>query len=453
MTSAARLPGLQRFGYGVGDIGFNLYFTTASLFLLYYYTDVLGLAPATAGWIFASAMIWDAVAYPLMGYFASRTRSRWGRYRPWLLFGAVPLAASWVLVFWPTGLEGSALVLFTLAAHMLFRTVYTVVSMPYLSLSAAMTSDSTERGILASIRMISATFAGLCIAFFTLKLATLLGGGNDMRGFFLTAIIYSGIAAALHIGVFAATIEDPALRAAPLPDAAGLWRMIRENRPFWIVAGWLMAGSTASTLFGKTLPYLFKYDLDRPDLIGPALAAITASAMVSIPLWTLAMRRTSKRAVCLAGSVAGIIGYAGFAAAGSNLPALFASLVVLGLGSGAGYLTFWAMVPDTVEYGEWRSGVRAEGIVFGLISFIQKAALGVAVGVLGELLGLLGYVANQPQTADTLSAMRYLMVAGPAALGVVGAIIIGRYPIDRQHHAELVKAIESRRPDTAAADI
>jgi GPH family glycoside/pentoside/hexuronide:cation symporter len=243
------------------------------------------------------------------------------------------------------------------------------------------------------------------------------------------------------------------LRAAPLPDAAGLWRMIRENRPFWIIAGWLMAGSTASTLFGKTLPYLFKYDLDRPDLIGPALAAITASAMVSIPLWTLAMRRTSKRAVCLAGSVAGIIGYAGFAAAGSNLPALFASLVVLGLGSGAGYLTFWAMVPDTVEYGEWRSGVRAEGIVFGLISFIQKAALGVAVGVLGELLGLVGYVANQPQTADTLSAMRYLMVAGPAALGVVGAIIIGRYPIDRQHHAELVKAIESRRPDTAAADI
>ena len=121
---------------------------------------------------------------------------------------------------------------------------------------------------------------------------------------------------------------------------------------------------------------------------------------------------------------------------------MFAALVVLGLGGGAGYLTFWAMVPDTVEYGEWRSGVRAEGVVFGLISFIQKAALGVAVGVLGELLGLVGYVANQPQAAETLSAMRWLMTA---ALGVVGVIFMARYPIDRQRHAELVNAIESTR--------
>jgi glycoside/pentoside/hexuronide:cation symporter, GPH family len=450
MTARVPLSRVRRIGYGIGDIGFNLYFTTAALYLLYYYTDVLGLAPATAGWIFAAAMIWDAVADPVMGYLASRTRSRWGRYRPYLLFGAVPLAASWVLIFWPTGLTGGALVIFTLAAHMLFRTVYTIVSMPYLSLSAAMTSDSTERGILASIRMLSATAAGLCIAFFTLKLAAVLGGDDALRGFYYTAILYGCLAAALHFGVFAATAEDPAASEAPLPDAAGLWRMIRGNRPFWIVAGWLMVGSTASTLFGKTLPYLFKYGLHRADLIGPALAAITATAMLSIPFWTVVMRRTSKRTVCLAGSIIGVIGYAGFAAAGDALPMLFAALAVLGFGGGAGFLTFWAMVPDTVEYGEWQSGVRAEGIVFGLISFIQKAALGVAVGVLGELLGLVGYVANQPQTADTLAAMRWLMTTGPAALGIIGALIIARYPLDRRRHADLVDAIATRR---AAASV
>ncbi len=99
MSATARLPHFRRIGYGVGDIGFNLYFTTATLYLLYYYTDMLELSAATAGWIFVSALIWDAVADPVMGYLASRTRSQWGRYRPYLLFGAVPLAASWVLIF------------------------------------------------------------------------------------------------------------------------------------------------------------------------------------------------------------------------------------------------------------------------------------------------------------------------------------------------------------------
>jgi GPH family glycoside/pentoside/hexuronide:cation symporter len=127
---------------------------------LLYYTDVLGLAPATAGWIFAAALAWDAVTDPVMGYIASRTRTRWGRYRPYLLFGAVPLAASWALIFLPTGFTGTALTLFALAAHMLFRTCYTVVSMPYVSLSAVMTSDSHERGVLAGFRMVAATGGG-----------------------------------------------------------------------------------------------------------------------------------------------------------------------------------------------------------------------------------------------------------------------------------------------------
>ena len=447
--TAVPLPRYRRIGYGVGDIGFNLYFTTASLYLLYYYTDVLGLPAATAGWIFAGALIWDAVSDPFMGYLASRTRSRWGRYRPYLLFGAVPLAASWVLMFWPTGLAGSALVLFALAAHVLFRTLYTVVSMPYLSLSAAMTHDSTERGALASIRMLSATSAGLFIAFFTLNFATWFGGGDEMQGFLLTALLYSSLAAIIHLGVFAVTAEDPDAADAPLPDAAGLWRMIRGNRPFWLVAAWLMAGSTASTLFGKTLPYLFKYDFARADLIGPALATITACAMVSIPGWTIAMRRTSKRSVCLAGAVIGVIGYLGFFFAGDSLVALFAALVILGVGAGASYLTFWAMIPDTVEYGEYQSGVRAEGMIFGLISFIQKAALGVSVGVLGELLGAVGYAANQQQAPETLEAMRLLMVAGPVALGLLGALAIARYPLDSRRHAELCSAIAARKQTIA----
>ena len=205
---SARLSWPMRLGYGVGDMGFNLFFTTASLFLLLYYTDVAGLPPATAGWIMAAALVWDAVTDPAMGYLASRTRSRWGRYRPWILFGTVPLAASWALIFLPTGFTGFALTLWALAAQVLFRTFYTIVSLPYVSLSAAMTTDSRERGLLAAIRMLSATAAGLGIALATLPLVDRLGGGDEALGFFRVAILYSVLAGGLLLMVFATARED-----------------------------------------------------------------------------------------------------------------------------------------------------------------------------------------------------------------------------------------------------
>ena len=226
----ARLPLAQRLGYGIGDFGFNLFFTTASLYLLFYYTDVLGLSPATAGWVFAVALIWDALFDPVMGFIANRTRTRWGRYRPYLLFGGVPLAISWALMFLPVPFTGGALVMFAVATHILFRTLYGVVGMPYLALSATMTRDSHERGILASIRMVAATSCGLFAAFFTLKLVALLGGGSI--GFFWTAAIYGALASLVFLVVFLTSVETVADRAEPSPTFGEMLRSLRGNRAF-----------------------------------------------------------------------------------------------------------------------------------------------------------------------------------------------------------------------------
>ncbi len=441
-----RLPLRTRLGYGLGDLGFNLYFTTASLYLLLYYTDVLGLPPATGGWIFAAALIWDAITDPVMGYVASRTRSRWGRYRPYLLFGAVPLAASWALMFLPTGFEGTALTLFALAAHMLFRTLYTVVSMPYLSLSAAITSDSHERGVLAGFRMVGATAGGLLIAFFTLRLVDWLGSGDAMRGFLYVALLFGVIGTLLHWNAFAATQERATADAQIAPSAREMMRMLRLNRAFWLVGGTMLMASMAGTFFGKALPYFFKYDVGREDLIGTALAMVTGFAMLSIPLWTHFMRRTSKRTVSLCGSLLGVVAYTAFALVpSSEVAVLLAVLAVAGVAGGAGYLTFWAMMPDTVEFGEWRSGIRAEGMVFGFVSFIQKAALGLGVGLLGEVLSAIGYIANQPQEASTLQNLRLIMFAAPLTFALAAATFIWFYPLDRKRHDRIVRALAWRK--------
>lgn len=433
----------RRLGYGIGDFGFNLFFTTASLYLLFYYTDVLGLSPATAGWVFAAALVWDALFDPVMGYVANRTRTRWGRYRPYLLFGGLPLAASWTLIFLPVDLEGSALVLFAASAHIVFRTLYAVVSMPYLALSATMTGDSHERGILASIRMVAATMCGLFAAFSTLKLVELFGGGSN--GFFWTAVVYGIIAAAIFVMVFASTAEVAAAPDEEAPSPGDMIAMLRRNSAFWIVCAAMLAGAFGGTLFSKTLPYYFKYAVERPDLIGLALTALTAAVAISMPVWTAVMKRSSKRTMWLSGAVVGLCGYALLWFTPRDATAMLLPIAVIGFGAGASYLGFWSMMPDTVEYGEWRSGIRSEGAVFGFVSLIQKGALGLAAAFLGELLSAIGYRANVRQSTETLEMMRFIMIGGAGGLAVTAAIAISFYPINRKTHARLQKGIMIRK--------
>lgn len=446
MAGAPQLGWSARIGYGIGDFAFNLFFTTASLFLLFYYTDVLGLTPAVAGWVFAGALIWDAVFDPWIGYLASRTRSRWGRYRPYVLFGALPLAGSWALMFLPTGFTGTALVVFAVATHVLFRTFYAVVGMPFLALSAVLTRDSGERGILAGIRMVAGASAGLFGAIATLKLVSALGGGQT--GFFWTAIVYGGLATTILIYVFTATREVAVTMDEPRPAAREMVRMLASNRAFWLVSAAMLLGAVGQTFFQKTLPYFFKYQLGREDLISPALGILAGSVMLSIPLWTWLIKRTSKRTMWLTGAGVGLLGSGLLWELPSAPSTVLPVLVLVGFGAGASYLGFWSMIPDTVEYGQWRSGFRAEGAVFGLVSLIQKASLGLAAAALGEALSWIGYRANLVQTPATLASMRFLMIVLPAVFAAGAAAVIAFYPLDQRTHRRIVRVL-GRRPRQA----
>lgn len=445
-AAPAPLPIAQKIGYGIGDFGFNLFFTTASLYLLFYYTDVLGLSPATAGWVFAVALVWDALFDPVMGYLANRTRTRWGRYRPYLLFGGLPLAASWALMFLPVGFSGGALILFAASTHIVFRTMYAVVGMPFLALSATMTHDANERGTLASIRMIAATCCGLFSAFFTLKLVAVLGAGST--GFFWTAVLYGTIATLIFLIVFATAKEAPEIAGEIPHSPLDMIVMLRSNRPFWIVCAAMLIGIFGGTLLSKMLPYFVKYALGKEALTGLSLTALTAAVAVSMPIWTVVMRRTSKRTMWVSGALLGLIGYGllWLGTGGGALGFFFGGLAIIGFGTGATYLGFWSMMPDTVEYGEWRTGIRSEGAVFGFVSLIQKAGFGIAAALLGELLGAIGYRANAAQTAETLAAMRLIMIPGAAVLGLIAVSIIAFYPIDAAYHRRLRREIAEREP-------
>jgi GPH family glycoside/pentoside/hexuronide:cation symporter len=443
MTAGEQLGWGRKAGYAVGDFALNLFYAFCTLFLLYYYTDVLGLSPTVAGTIIMVALLFEGVIDPLMGIVANRTRSRFGRYRPYILFGAVPLGLSFVVMFVPTGLSGGALIAYAAAAHLLFRTMYTVVGIPYASLSAEITKNSQQRSQIAGLRMLFAMACAMLLSTATLPLSHRFGGGQT--GFFLLSLIYAGAAVPIFLTCFAKTSEAAAAQAAR-PTMRQIMSMFRANRPLQILLTATVLALIGTTMWSKTLIYYLKYDVGSEALVTPALAVVTGFSALSIPFWTTISGRTSKRDAWLAGASISILNSLIFyVAAPREGPALWIILAISGFANGAIALSFWSMVPDTVEYGEWKTGVRAEGAIYGLVSLIQKLGLGFGIGLLGILLDIAGYRPNMVQHHDTLASMRILLMLVPATLTAIVIMLIWHYPLDHVAHARIGKLIALRR--------
>jgi glycoside/pentoside/hexuronide:cation symporter, GPH family len=458
MTAATEAPpgtepiGLGRIaGYGAGDFAFNLFFTFCSLFLLYFYTDVLGLSATTAGLIIMAALIWEGVTDPVMGIIANRTRTRFGRYRPYLLYGAVPLALAYVAMFVPTGLTGQALVLYALLTHLLFRTLYTVVNIPYIALSAQMTRDSLVRGQLAGARMLFAIGCGLTMAAISLPLVKQFGGGNE--GFFILTSIYAAAAVVILILCFGVTREVDAGEAQDHPTLGDMFAAMRTNTPFQLLLGATILGAIGSTMSGKVLLYYMKYYAGSESAMTTGLTvSLLAAALAMVP-WIYVTKRTSKRIVWLSGTaISASSALAIFLIAPKVGATLWALLALGGIGNAAFVLTFWSMLPDTVEYGEWKTGTRAEGAIFGFIIFAQKIALGIGTGLIGILLDSIGYVPNVAQAPATLDGILVLMTIVPLSLNLLAGSIIWFYPLDQQTHKRIVSEISGAKSRVALLD-
>lgn len=430
--------------YGAGDFAFNLSFAFSSLFLLYFYTDVLGISAGTAGLIMMAALIWDGVADPIIGAIANRTRTRWGRYRPYLLFGAVPLALSVVVMFLPVKFSGAALAAYALASQILYRTVFASVNIPYIALSARLTSDTDARGRLAGARMLFAIVCGLALAALTLPLVKAFGGGRT--GFLAVSILYSTLATFVLIFCFFRTEEKIAEDPHDNPDLRGLIAALWLNKPFQLLLLATILGATAYTMSGKALVYYLKYWGGAESMVTLGLITTLGVSALSLPLWMVLSRRLGKRMTWLWGVGINVAAYLGFyLLSPRDGPLLWLLLAATGVGNAAFVLTFWSMLPDTVEYGEWKTGVRTEGAIFGLISFAQKVALGVGTGMIGVMLGQFGYVANAVQSPRTLHGIVALYTMGPGLLFAASAVAIWLYPIDAVTHRRLVRAIDWRR--------
>ncbi len=435
-------------GYATGIYGVFLVWMMVAFYLLYFYTDVMGLSPAQAGFVFFIASMWDGVTDPVMGWLIEKTRSRWGKYRPYLLLAAVPFAASFVAVYYVPDLTGQSLFVWALVLHVVFRTLYTAIYIPYTGLIARLSTDADERASIAGVKGIFISMASLTVSFLGLPAVTYLGGEDEALGFLRTALIGATFAIVALWVCFLSTREKSS-NDEPRQVQPGIREMLQvlaSNKAFVLIFIGVLLFTGCYTILNKSIVYVFKYDLGDRDAARWALSAIAVSGVLSPAIWVPITHRTSKRFVWIVGSLlASAALIAIYLLRVRDIVPLVAIFFVAGCGINAFLITFYAMVADAIDYGEWRHGKRVEAPMFGLVSLANKTSLAIGTWAFALMLEGIGFVANVEQSEDTLAGMRRIMALAPVVGFIASAAVIWFFPFSTREHRQMVREIRERR--------
>jgi Na+/melibiose symporter-like transporter len=418
--------------FAFGDFAFNLYWQSVMLFLLFYYTDALDLPIAVAATTYMIASVWDGIANFVAGLLVDRWHATL-RYGAILVAGAVPLGACFILMYMPPLTTSVGAVAVILGAHLIFRTAYAAVNVPYLAMTARVSADGGDRAFVAGMRMLFGTAAAVVVALSTVPVGRWLTGSTASQSYFATAILFAVIGT-LILMLVGATYRDGTVIERPLPQSIGavLASLVR-NRAFVTLAAAMMAMIVAITVINKSVLYYFKYLLNDPEAGQLALASMGVVSGVAIPLWMMLGRVVGLRVLWFITAGLGIVALLVFAAVNvheSGLMQIFLitmQVMIVGLN-----FVFWAMLPNTIEYGEQATGVHVEGAVFGVAALLQRIAIGIATAILGWSFASAGYVANVQQSADTLTGMRATIVVVPVFFLALSCLAMLSNPLGRQ---------------------
>ena len=445
----------EKLGYGLGDTASNFFFQVFNIFLLYYYTDIFGLSAAAVGTMFLVTKIVDAASDPIMGLIADRTNTRWGEFRPYLLWAAIPYGLLGYAMFANPDLSESGKLAYAYVTYTLMMLAYTVINVPYSALMGVISPSSTERTKVASYRFICAFGAAWLIGTFVTPLKNTLGGGDEALGFRLTMIIFAVASVALFWITFATTKE----RVKPVHTETNIrsdLKALSQNGP-WI-ALFVAAIFTLMNVAVRngSLLYYFKYyvgdDGSRIFLIFDKTAVFMSLGLITM-IGGIALTKTlcdyfEKRSLLITLTILNAVTMAVFYVTPPDQYWLMVVINCIGtLLIGPTPALVWAMYADCADYGEWKSGRRITALTFSSLQFAQKLGLAVGAGLAGVILGLFGFIANETQTASSLAGIRFIFSIMPALLAVMGAAAIYFYKIDSATIREFEVALAERHGD------
>lgn len=451
-TDSEKLSVREKLAYGLGDSAANLVGAIQGTFLLFFYTDVLGISAKAAGAILLWSRVFDAFNDPIVGALSDRTETRWGKYRPWILVTSVPLALALILCYSSPPLGPTGKLVWAVLTYNFLMTMYAASNIPYCALSGVMTSDTNERTNLASWRFMCAMGATLLVTMFTVDLVAWFGGDDRAAGYQWTMVAWGTVAVLCLVATFAFTQERVRPSARQKTSVRQDMADLLQNGP-WIALFILAALICIQHAFrGGTMLYYFKHFQLAPQIVnwvnnfglfnGVGLAVVMVGVFLSNPLSKRFGKRNTFQA-CLLLSAAAMAVFA-------LLPrdatwSLFGLHILLQLAFGPTIPLLWAMMADVADYAEWKTGRRSTALAFASIVFGLKLGFGVGGWLNGEVLSRANYDSSGQMPESALDAISRLVSIYPAIALLTGFVVLFFYRIDRQMEIEIETTLRERR--------
>ena len=434
--------------YGAGDIGFSLTSTILGVYFLFFMIEVVGLRPGIAAIPIAIGKIWDFVNDPIFGHISDRTRTKWGRRRPYLLFGALPLAVTFTMLWYSPGFESTtALVAYYSVAYIIFEASATLLYMPYFALTPELTSDYDERTSLTSYRMFFSILGSLLAFTVPLLIVGSFTPENAPKVLKMGAIF--GLISALPMFLtFFGTEERADLIELEKPTLKESIKSVWNNIPFRYGLGIFLATWISVDILQSSLLFYVKYVVQREAQNDIIMATIFVIAMLTLPIWNWVSKRWSKRMAYISGIAFWAVVQLALMLLGPSTP--LALILILcsmaGIGVAAAHVLPWAILPDAIEWYEYKTGERHEGMFYSITTLARKITSAGAVPLIGPILEFTGYQANvTTQSAQAVQGIRMIIGPIPAILLGIGIFIAYKYPLGREEFLSMVEEIKNRK--------
>jgi GPH family glycoside/pentoside/hexuronide:cation symporter len=436
----------EKLGYGLGDTASHFVWDMVGFWLLFFYTDVYKIPAAAAGTIMAIARFWDMGIDPVIGIISDRTQTRWGKFRPYILFGAIPYAILAILTFTTPNLGEMGRIIYAGATYVLLMTAYAAVNLPYSSLAAVMTSDTYERAGLNTYRFICAFVGQLVVTGLALTLIKFFGGGDKAMGFQYTMVLFGALSVVFFFITFMTSKErvrpSTALPSSIKEDLKNLFK----NRPWIILACVGIISFIMFAVQNAAIAYYFKYYIGQEDSVQWFNVIGTVALIVALPLSKPLARAFGNRNVFIASSlISGLFFIALYLPGANNIVAIYTLNILAKMAYAPAVPLLWTMIADASDYSEWKTGRRATGLYFSAATFAQKAGWGIGAAIAGGLLWLFGYEANAIQTKTALTGIKLLISVIPGILYMSCAVFMFFYTIDSKTTDLMKRDLDARR--------